>query len=242
MIIDISKSGYQKGYLPKSGIGVFHPFFATANAAFRRRALLETGGFDPGCPTGEDVDLSIRVARAGYELWFEPAARVTHFHRYTLRGLLSQWFHYGLGHAYLFKKHSRRKRLQLYRYDLSENNANPFGIRCVLDLPFPVHGMIFLSSFHVMHVALLVAAAAALAGAIALAGAAGVVFVASAAWYFGIRFDPRTPWKSLAFSAIRYMADLAYVTGGALGGLREGVLYLEATRTRRRPSGEGTAA
>jgi cellulose synthase/poly-beta-1,6-N-acetylglucosamine synthase-like glycosyltransferase len=234
MIIDITKSGYRKGYLPKTGVGVFHPFFATANAAFRKEALERAGPFDTHCATGEDVDLSIRVAKVGYELWFEPSARIAHFHRYTLRGLLKQWFGYGFGHAYLFRKHSPGRRLQLYRYDLSPNNANPFGIARVIDVPFPMHVMIFLSSFHLMHLSLLVAAIASLSSHTALAAVAATACIGSAAWYFGLRFDPKTPGRSVALSAIRYVADLAYVIGGLMGGLREGVLYLEATRTRKR--------
>ena len=156
MIIDITKSGYQKGYLPKKGVGVFHPFFATANAAFRKEALVNAGEFDTHCKTGEDIDISIRVAKAGYELWFEPVAKIVHHHRYTLRGLLKQWYNYGLGHAYLFKKHSRWRRLQFYRYDLSGRNPSPFGIACVLSIPFPVYGMIFLSSYHFMHLFVLI--------------------------------------------------------------------------------------
>ena len=239
MIIDITKSGYQRGYLPKTGTGVFHPFFATANAAFRREALLQAGGFDPRCKTGEDIDVSIRVARAGWELWFEPAARITHFHRHTLRGLLRQWFDYGFGHAYLFRKHGPRRRLELYRYDLGEGNESPFGVRRVVGVPSPVHGMVFLSSFHAMHAGLAAGGAALLlsqpvAAAVALAGAA-----AAGGWYFGIRFDPRRPLASLALSGVRYVADLAYVAGGFLGGLREGMLYVEATRTRRRTAARG---
>lgn len=234
MIIDISKSGYQPGYLPKKGIGVFHPFFATANAAFRKEALLKAGGFDRKCATGEDVDLSIRVARAGYELWFEPTARITHFHRYTLKGLLKQWYHYGLGHAYLFRKHSPRKRLQFYRYDLSDRNKNPFGIARLASIPFPLHGMIFLSSYHFMHIALLAAIAAWLLGAPVAAITAMAVSLLSAGWYFSIRFDRRTPVRSILLSAIRYVADGAYVLGGLIGGIRERVIYLEATRTRKR--------
>jgi hypothetical protein len=62
----------------------------------------------------------------------------------------------------------------------------------------------------------------------------GAVAVAAALYYFGIRFDWKTPGKSLLFSAIRYIADSAYVLGGLLGGLSEGMLYLEATRSRKR--------
>jgi cellulose synthase/poly-beta-1,6-N-acetylglucosamine synthase-like glycosyltransferase len=234
VIIDITKSGYQKGYLPKEGVGVFHPFFATANAAFRKEALLKTGGFDPKCSTGEDIDLSIRVAKAGYELWFEPSARVTHFHRYTLGGLLKQWFNYGYGHAYLFKKHMRKRRLQFYRYDLSPSNKNPFGIARVLDIPFPVYGMVFLNSYHLMHLFLLTALIAFLFSFLKLGVVALLTSIFSATWYFWVRFDSKKPFKSILFSGIRYLADGAYVLGGLLGGIKEGVIYLEATRSRKR--------
>lgn len=216
-------------------MGVFHPFFATANAAFRREALARSGGFDRRCATGEDIDLSIRLAATGWELWFEPSARVTHHHRSTLRGLLRQWFGYGLGHAYLFRKHSPRRRLELYRYDLSEGNPSPFGIRRVASLPFPVHGMVFLSSYHGMHAGALAAAGAFVLGAPTLGWIAAAAAAACAAWYFGIRFDLRRPARSVALSGIRWLADAAYVLGGLVGGLREGMLYVEATRTRRHP-------
>jgi cellulose synthase/poly-beta-1,6-N-acetylglucosamine synthase-like glycosyltransferase len=233
MIIDITKSGYQKGYLPKNGIGVFHPFFATANAAFRKEALQKTGGFDIKCETGEDIDLSIRVAKAGYELWFEPSAKITHFHRYTLKGLLKQWYNYGFRHAYLFKKHIKKRHLQFYRYNLSDKNKNTFGITSVLDIPFPVYGMIFLSSYHLMHFFLLAAVIAFLFSSSTLGIFLMMLSIFPAAWYFGIRFNSKEPFKSLLFSGIRYLADGAYVLGGLLGGIKEGVIYFEATRSRR---------
>jgi cellulose synthase/poly-beta-1,6-N-acetylglucosamine synthase-like glycosyltransferase len=234
MIIDITKSGYQKGYLPKKGVGVFHPFFATANAAFRKEALVNAGEFDTHCKTGEDIDISIRVAKAGYELWFEPVAKIFHHHRYTLRGLLKQWYNYGLGHAYLFKKHSRWRRLQFYRYDLSGRNPSPFGIACVLSIPFPVYGMIFLSSYHFMHLFVLITIIAFLFSWVKFGILSIIGLFACAGWYFGIRFDTKKPFKSLLFSVLRYVADGAYVLGGFIGGIKEGVIYFEATRTRKR--------
>jgi cellulose synthase/poly-beta-1,6-N-acetylglucosamine synthase-like glycosyltransferase len=234
MIIDITKSGYQKGYLPKKGVGMFHPFFATANAAFRKEALKKAGKFDIHCKTGEDIDMSIRIAKKGYELWFAPSAKIVHHHRYTFKGLLKQWFGYGFGHAYLFKKHSPRRRLQFYRYDLSKRNSNIFGISRVLDISFPVYGMIFLSSYHFMHFFFLIGITALFFSMLKLVIVAMIGFIASACWYFGIRFDPKKPFKSILFSAIRYLADGAYVLGGFIGGIREGVIYLEATRTRKR--------
>ena len=243
MIIDITKCGYRRGYLPREGVGVFHAFFPTANAAFRREALRAVGGFDTRCATGEDIDLCIRVARADYELWFEPTARVTHFHRFTLRGLARQWFDYGYGHAYLFLKHGARHRLEVFRYDRSETNETPFGIARVLSIPSPVPGMVFLSAYHALHLCLLVAVVGFGGGAAAVGWAGLVGAIVFAARYVGPRFDRGQPLRSVALAGIRYLADSAYVLGGVLGGLGQGMLFLEATfRTEKRTTARARTA
>jgi GT2 family glycosyltransferase len=65
------------------------PAFGTNNAAYRRAALLELGGFDEGFPAaaGEDADLNYRLAQAGWQLAYLPFG-VTHLREYTLR---AQW-------------------------------------------------------------------------------------------------------------------------------------------------------
>lgn len=52
-----------------------------ANMSLRRAALDQVGGFDPaygGTAFLEDADLSVRVAAAGWELWYVPEAAVDH--------------------------------------------------------------------------------------------------------------------------------------------------------------------
>jgi hypothetical protein len=45
----------------------------------RREALMCVGMLDPGYRMyGEDADLCMRVRRAGFSIWYEPAARVWH--------------------------------------------------------------------------------------------------------------------------------------------------------------------
>jgi len=144
MIIDITRCNRVQGYLPKATQGFFNPFFATANVAFRREALQQAGGFDPNCQTGEDVDLSIRISRAGWELWYEPGAVVNHQDPHTFPQLLRQWFGYGYGHPYVFRKHLGRPRLQMYWRGGRDQNSTPYGARCLVDLPFPFYGVIFL--------------------------------------------------------------------------------------------------
>jgi len=233
VIIDITRCAFQRGYLPRKENTIFHPFFATNNAAFRRAALEKAGEFDPLCRTGEDIDMSIRVAKAGYELWYEPSARIQHLDRRTFGGLVRQWFGYGAGHSYLFRKHVPGPRLQVYRFSDPEMTADPMGVRCLLDLRFPVHSMIFVNSFHLFHLGLLAAAACALLGAGKAALWVALLALVAGAMYFTVRFDWRHPLRSAVLAGIRYSVDAAFTLGAFLAGLRQGVIYLEAARSRR---------
>ena len=85
-----------------------HPYspgiFGTgANLAFDRAFLATLGGFDEalGAGTrtrgGEDLDVFVRVLRAGRTIAYEPAALVWHHHRADRAALLAQMFGYGTG-------------------------------------------------------------------------------------------------------------------------------------------------
>jgi GT2 family glycosyltransferase len=85
-------------------------FGAGANMAFRTAALQQTGPFDErlgaGTPAagGEDLDMFVRVLRAGWVIGYEPAALVWHAHRVDEQSLRGQLRAYGSGlSAYLFK-------------------------------------------------------------------------------------------------------------------------------------------
>lgn len=57
-----------------------------ANMSWRRRALIEAGGFDEayaGTSLLEDADASVRVRAVGWRLVYEPDAAVVHHHRPT---------------------------------------------------------------------------------------------------------------------------------------------------------------
>jgi cellulose synthase/poly-beta-1,6-N-acetylglucosamine synthase-like glycosyltransferase len=60
-------------------------FVDTHAAAYRHDLFSEHGGFDPGFLLDEDQELSFRLARAGLELRFAPAAVVFHQHPATVR-------------------------------------------------------------------------------------------------------------------------------------------------------------
>jgi N-acetylglucosaminyl-diphospho-decaprenol L-rhamnosyltransferase len=81
---------------------------------FLRRELLdELGGFDDGFRLyGEDIDLAYRAAKAGWERWFVPQAKVVHVHQaVTDRRLLTRrtWWHWR-GIARFVRKHPERLR------------------------------------------------------------------------------------------------------------------------------------
>ena len=72
-------------------VSMFHEFvpglpagarflLATLNLSLRREVLLAVGGMDESFPgaAAEDADWTIRIRRAGYRLWFDPAAVVAH--------------------------------------------------------------------------------------------------------------------------------------------------------------------
>ena len=82
------------------GAGIFG---AGCNMTFRRRTLLELGGFDealdtgPPLPGGGDLDIFYRAIRAGHALVYEPRLLVFHRHRRERPTLRRQYWTWGLG-------------------------------------------------------------------------------------------------------------------------------------------------
>jgi GT2 family glycosyltransferase len=77
------------------------------NMAFRAGFLAEHP-FDPSVRYGADeLDLCFAAARHGRKVWFTPDARVTHYHRRTVRAFLSQQFKRGRGSVWVRRKHGR---------------------------------------------------------------------------------------------------------------------------------------
>jgi N-acetylglucosaminyl-diphospho-decaprenol L-rhamnosyltransferase len=77
----------------------------------RREMLEELGGFDEGFRLyGEDIDLAYRAAKADWERWYVPQAKVVHAHQaVTDRRLLTRrtWWHWR-GIARFVRKHPER--------------------------------------------------------------------------------------------------------------------------------------
>lgn len=220
----------ESGYLPApteraphevSG-GSESPFFATANAAFRKEAIAAAGGAFWDEPTGEDVDFSLRVQAQGYRLFFAREAVVRHMHRVALDSFLRQWYGYGFGHPLLLTKHADA------RLELVIQTGRPifFKIRSARK------GIVHIGSFHLMHV---LAGTTALAGIVALlTPAAAIPLAVSVALWAAIvasyfwpcrRLHPEE--KLLTWCKIRYLSNWAFVRGALAGSRRFGSLCIE---------------
>jgi GT2 family glycosyltransferase len=73
----------------------------TANAAVRRKAFDQVGGFAEGIRSGGDADLCFRLRVAGWELASRPGACVTHRNRASTKSFLRQKARHGAGAAWL---------------------------------------------------------------------------------------------------------------------------------------------
>lgn len=95
-------------------------YLLTANAAFRRSALLQVRGFSerPGI-WSEDADLSFRLTQAGHKLLLADGGIVSHFGTpLSLRSLITNLYRYGYGNAVLSPhwKNGRTPAIELLRH------------------------------------------------------------------------------------------------------------------------------
>jgi len=79
-------------------------FAQTANAAVRRAAFEQVGGFEERVRSGGDADLCYRVRAAGWELERRERAAVVHRNRQTVARMLAQRARHGAGAAWLSER------------------------------------------------------------------------------------------------------------------------------------------
>lgn len=91
-------------------------FGSGANAAFRRQALDDIGGFDgvlgAGTPArgGEDLDIYVTCIQRGFRIVYEPAAIVRHAHLRAMDQMGQKIRDYGVGLGAMLTKHLVRDR------------------------------------------------------------------------------------------------------------------------------------
>ncbi len=84
-------------------------FFGSYNFAVRRAVFEAAGGFNAGYrqASGEDNDLSYRIAAGGGRILFLPDVRVDHYHQESLRRYLREQFRHGFWRAKMYGEHPR---------------------------------------------------------------------------------------------------------------------------------------
>ena len=118
-------------------------YFATANAAYRKSVIDKLGMKFWTEPTGEDIEFSLRIRKAGYKLYFAPSAQVDHMHRANLPALLKCWVGYGKGHPVLVYTHAKK----VFEIVFQNFKKHPR-----IKIPSPVKGLVYLGNFHWMHI------------------------------------------------------------------------------------------
>lgn len=226
---NVTSAGYYpsiKKDLPHEVNGNIHSaFFATANAAVSKEAVDAVGREFWHEITNEDVDFSIRILKAGFRLYFEPAAIVEHMHRVTLKDYCRQLFGYGFGHPLPVKAHTKK---------VFEICLQYFGY-IYIPIPCFIKGVLYIGNFHLMHIF----------GALFLIRFIGSLFIASlfnttllvlglffvlfSVLYFwpALALKPRS--KFLRWAKIRYISNWALMRGGFKGMKQWGVFYLESS-------------
>lgn len=81
---------------------------------FRRVALNEVGGYDPGVRRGEDWELNLRLRDAGFAVWFDPDLEVTYRPRSTWRALVKQFYASGSWRGELVRRHGMRNGIRYF--------------------------------------------------------------------------------------------------------------------------------
>lgn len=201
------------------------PFFATANVAFSKEAIQKIGGKFWDHPTGEDVEFSIQIQKAGFKLYYAPKSIVKHMHRVDLKSFNKQWFGYGKGHAYLVEKHATN----IFEIVFQFISGSPR-----LKIPSPIKGLVYLGNFHMIFL-LSLSTIITLIGLLIVQNRSWLyAFVISLALtaFFKIRYFKGclnlVPKKHfITWCYIKWITNYWFIKGGLDGTKRTGILYIE---------------
>ncbi|MDU0368240.1 glycosyltransferase family 2 protein [Microbacterium sp. KSW4-17] len=80
----------------------------------RRSVLEEVGLFDESIRRGEDWELNLRIRRAGYRVWFDPALSVVYWPRESWTRLIRQFRATGAWRGELVRRYPRRTPLRFF--------------------------------------------------------------------------------------------------------------------------------
>lgn len=92
-------AGAEKSLADIPRIGIKTAFLSDSFAAYRRRALMEAGGFPANIILGEDTYVAARMLLNGWKIAYCAEAQVFHSHDYTLVQEFGRYFDTGVFHG-----------------------------------------------------------------------------------------------------------------------------------------------
>jgi glycosyltransferase involved in cell wall biosynthesis len=107
LIARFVQAEYESKYSRMEG-RTYIDFVDTYSAAYRRKALLESSGFNESLPVDEDQELSFRLARTGHRLVYVPEAVVYHLHVTSPLGYVRRKFRIGYWKVFVGAIHPKR--------------------------------------------------------------------------------------------------------------------------------------
>ena len=156
MMIPILTDYHEPGYLPAPRYGTLPAFFPNVNLAVRRRAAMEIGLYDEACRAGEDADLCLRAALAGWELFYEQRAAVRHEPPPSLAATARRWWWYGFSGGAVFRK-AMQHRCEVYFSLEARPRIHRYRRLFAADFS-PIRVLVFVSPFLLFHLGALGAA------------------------------------------------------------------------------------
>ena len=100
-----------------------------------RRVLDEVGHFDERFfMYGEDLDLCLRINRAGYRIYYYPAVAITHYKRQSSKKapLKSLWYFHDAMWMF-YRKHYADRHTMLFNFLVRTGIAARFGTLCIIN-------------------------------------------------------------------------------------------------------------
>ncbi len=102
-------------------------FLMSNNLICKREIFLKESGFDERFTIGaEDRELAIRLAEKGYNIGFEKELVVNHYHNFSLRSFLFQYYKFGRGSYLLYEVISKEKKYNTERINHIKQFLNIF--------------------------------------------------------------------------------------------------------------------
>ncbi|RLF43347.1 MAG: hypothetical protein DRN18_00285, partial [Thermoplasmata archaeon] len=77
----------------------------TCNLCLKREIFDDVGLFDESFVKGQDLELSYRIRKAGYKLFYSPYVKVVHYRKQTFRSFARQIYKWAKAKVAIIKKH-----------------------------------------------------------------------------------------------------------------------------------------